>query len=103
MRRCVGVNKNIIGKSAIGRASIINFLNLMVDEGMLDYTEITGKGDNRRIYSAKYDETGSKQYMAKKIILKLLETWPEATLKVIDTVKGDKLLSEPVYIKKEGV
>ena len=97
------VNKELMGKSSISRASIINYLNSMVDEGVLDYTEITGKGGHRRIYYAKYDEAGFKEYMAKKIISKLLETWPEATLKVIDTIKGDKLLSEPVYLKKEGI
>ena len=77
-------------RDSISRASIINFMNHMVDEDSLDYTEITGKGGHRRIYSAKHDEAGFKEYMAKKIISKLLETWPEAALKVIDTIKGDK-------------
>lgn len=85
------VNKSLMGMgSSISRASIINFLNDMVDEGALDYTEKTGKGGHRRIYSAKHDEAGFKEYMAKKIISKLQETWPEATLKVIDTIKLDK-------------
>lgn len=81
------VNKDLMGKSSISRASIINYLNSMVDEGALDYTETTGKGGHRRIYYAKYDEAGFKEYMANKIISKLLETWPEATLKAIDTIK----------------
>ncbi|GAI45347.1 unnamed protein product, partial [marine sediment metagenome] len=58
---------------------IINFLNSMVDEGLLGFTEITGKGGHRRIYSSRYDEAGSKRFMAEKVISKLLETWPEAT------------------------
>ena len=86
----VNVNKDLMGKSTISRASIINFLNSMVDEGALDYTETTGKGGHRRIYSSKYDEAGFKEYVAKQVISKLLETWPEATLKVIDTIKVDK-------------
>jgi len=86
----VNVNKELMGRGSISRASIINFLNAIVDDGALDYTETTGKGGHRRIYSAKYDEAGFKEYMAKKIISKLLETWPESTLKVIDTVKVDK-------------
>jgi len=77
-------------RDSISRASIINFMNHMVDEGAVNYTEITGKGGHRRIYTAKYDEEGTKQYMAKNIISKMLETWPETTLKVIDTIKGDK-------------
>ena len=86
----VNVNKELMGKGSISRASIINFLNSMVDDGVLDYTEKTGKGGHRRIYSSKYDELGFKEYMTKKIISKLLETWPESTLKVIDTIKVDK-------------
>ena len=78
----VNVNKDMrtdpSQRDSISRASIINFLNLMVDEGALAYYEITGKGGHRRIYTAKYDEEGFKRYMAKKIISKMLETWPEA-------------------------
>jgi len=91
----VWVNVNKVMKTdpsqrdIISRASIINFMNLMVDEGAVDYHEITGKGGHRRIYSAKYDETGSKRYMAKKIISKLLETWPEATREAIEAIKGE--------------
>jgi hypothetical protein len=62
----------------------------MVDEGALSYTETTGKGGHRRIYSAKYDEAGSKQYMAKKIISKLLETWPEATREAINRMPRER-------------
>jgi len=86
----VNVNKDLMGKRTISRASIINFLNSVVDEGALGYTEITGKGGHRRIYSARYDEAGFKEYVAKKVISKLLETWPEAALKAIEAIKGDK-------------
>ena len=86
----MNVNKDLMGEGSISRASIINFMNYMVDEGALDYTEITGKGGHRRIYSAKYDEAEFKEFVANKIISKLYETWPEATLKVIDIIKGDK-------------
>jgi len=40
----------------ISRASIINFLNRMVDEGVLGYTETTGKGGHRRLYYAELTE-----------------------------------------------
>ncbi len=75
----VNVNRDLMGKRTISRASIINFLNHMVDEGLLTYNEITGKGGHRRIYSAKYDEAGTKRYIAENIISKMLETWQEAT------------------------
>lgn len=41
-----------LSPNTISRASIINFLNDMVDDGILGYREITGKGGHRRIYSA---------------------------------------------------
>ena len=81
----VNVNMDLMGKRTISRASIINFLNDMVDEGALTNAEITGKGGHRGIYSAKNDEAGFKDYMAKKIISKMLETWPEATKTAIDS------------------
>ena len=85
----VNVNKDFMGMSTISRASVINFLNRMVDEGAVEYTETTGMGGRRRIYSAKYDEAGSKWYMAEKIISKMLETWPEATREAIEAIKGE--------------
>jgi len=84
----VNVNMDLMGKRTISRASIINFLNDMVDEGALNNAEITGKGGHRGIYSAKHDEAGFKEHMAKKIISKMLETWPEATKAAIDSISG---------------
>ena len=79
----VQVNEDLMGKRTISRASIINFLNSMVDEGVLNYTEITGKGGHRRIYSAKYSEAGFKQYIAKIVLGNLLRDFPEETRKAI--------------------
>ncbi|GAH61002.1 unnamed protein product, partial [marine sediment metagenome] len=54
----VNVNKIMMSdpsqRDSISRASIINFMNHMVDEDLVAYYEITGKGGHRRIYSAKY-------------------------------------------------
>ena len=85
----VNVNKELVGTSriSISRASIINFMNHMVDEGIADYTEITGKGGHRRIYTAKYDKEGTKRYLAEMIISKMLETWPAATKETITRLK----------------
>jgi len=38
-------------KGAKSRASVINFMNYMVDEEFLNYKEETGKGGYHRIYS----------------------------------------------------
>jgi len=77
------VNEDLTGERAISRASIINFLNAMVDEGVLNYTETTGKGGYRRIYSMRYDEAGFKEHVARQVIGNLLRDFPEETRKAI--------------------
>jgi len=72
-----------ISRASISRASIINFLNQMVDDGVLNYTETTGKGGHRRIYSMRYDEAGFKEYVARQVMGKLLNYFPEETRKAI--------------------
>jgi len=42
--------QDIGGEAAMSRATVINFLNAMVDEGFLDYEEVTGKGGYHRVY-----------------------------------------------------
>ena len=81
------VNKDLKGKKTISRASIINFLNSMVDEGVLNYTEITGKGGHRRIYSAKFNEAEFKEYVAKVVLENLLRDFPEETRRALKAVK----------------
>jgi len=75
------VNKNL--KDGISRASIIIFLNDMVDEDLLTYAVTTGKGGHYRVYSIKYNETEFQEHMAKLIISKLLREYPEATRKAL--------------------
>ncbi len=43
-------------RGSISRASVINFLNAMVDETVCDFTETTGKGGHRRLYAAVMTE-----------------------------------------------
>ena len=66
------------GKS-ISRASIINFMNDMVDAGIFKYTEKSGKGGYHRVYTPAFDEEGFKRHVAKTVISKLSDTWPDAT------------------------
>ncbi len=54
-------DKNI--RDSISRASVINFMNAMVDEGILGYHEITGKGGHRRIYKANMTEKEFWEYV----------------------------------------
>ncbi len=71
------VNGKIDG--SISRASIINFLNAMVDEGVLNYTERTGKGGYHRVYTPRRNESEFKQYVAQTMISSLLKDFPEET------------------------
>ncbi len=76
------VNERLVGKT-ISRASIINFLNAMVDEGVLDYDERTGKGGYHRVYRPKLDEPMFKRYVARTVISSLMTDFPKETKEVI--------------------
>jgi len=80
----MGVNKRLDGRRSISRASVINFLNAMVDDGVLDYEEITGKGGYRRIYSARLDEKAYKRYIAETVLKNLLRDFPNETQEAIE-------------------
>ena len=73
------VNKVLLGIRTISRASIINFLNAMVDEGVLNYENETCKGGTRRIYTPKLDERGFKKHIANTVLKSLIKDFPEET------------------------
>jgi len=81
----IKVNERLVGKT-ISRASIINFLNAMVDEGVLDYHEETGKGGYHRVYRPKLDEFSFKRYVAQVTISSLMKDYPEETREVIKSI-----------------
>ena len=58
---------------SISRASIINFLNASVDNGLLDYTETTGKGGYRRLYTSKLTKPEVSVYLS-EIVSDRLQT-----------------------------
>ena len=76
------VNERLVG-TTISRASIINFLNAMVDEGVLDYEERTGKGGYHRVYRPKLDEPSFKRHLAQVMVSSLMKDYPEETREVI--------------------
>jgi hypothetical protein len=81
--RAVWTNVNHRLQGSISRASIINYLNAMVDDELLTYTETTGKGGHHRVYTIKYDEAGFKQSIASQVISKLLKEYPRETRKAL--------------------
>ena len=65
------VNKVLPG--TISRASIINFLNASVENGLLDFVETTGKGGYRRLYSSKLSKVEASSYLS-EIVKDRLQT-----------------------------
>ena len=53
------------------RASVIIFLNEMVDEGILDYEERTGKGGYHRVYYPKFNRKELGEHVSNLINEKL--------------------------------
>jgi predicted transcriptional regulator len=76
---CQHVNEVLKGIKTVSRASIINFLNAMVDEGVLSYKEESGKGGYHRVYSPKLTERGFKKHIARMVISSLIKDFPEET------------------------
>ena len=69
---------------SISRASIINFLKAMADEGVLNYTEQPGKGGMHRVYTPRLNESEFKTYAAQTVIASLLKDFPEETKTAIN-------------------
>lgn len=89
------VNKELDGKKTISRASIINFLNSMCDEGVLNYEEETCKGGVRRKYSPGLDEENFKKYIARSVFDSLLKDFPEQTIEALRESLGSRADSLP--------
>lgn len=81
------VNEAFGGVQTISRASIINFLNSMVDEDVLNYEEKSGKGGYHRVYLPKLDESGFKKAMAESVISSLMRDFPDETNEVLNNYK----------------
>lgn len=60
------------------RASVIFFLDDMVEEGVLDYEQESGKGGYHRVYYQKMSREQFAQHVVETITDKLHEVFPEA-------------------------
>ncbi len=65
------------------RASVIFFLNDMVEEGILTYEEKSGKGGYHRVYYPKMNRDQFAQHVVETITRKLGEVFP--SIQVINT------------------
>jgi len=82
-----------VGKS-ISRASVIFFLDRMVEQGVLQYRETTGKGGRFRIYYPKLNEREYRKFMLKTIIDSRMMDFPEETKEVLEECRGNALREE---------
>ncbi len=89
----VAVNE-VLGSKSVSRASIINFLNAMCDEGVLDFEEETCKGGMRRKYRTGLNESGFKVHIAEVVLKSLVVDFPDETISAIkNSLNGDQLSS----------
>ena len=78
----VGVNSGEVYRFLQGRperrsrASVIMFLNDMVEEGVLVYEEASGKGGYHRVYYPKMNREQFANYVVETITKKLAEIFP---------------------------
>jgi len=61
----------------MSRASVIFFLNDMVDEGVLGFDDRTGKGGHHRIYFPKMSREEFAQHAVKQVVEGVAKTFPE--------------------------
>jgi predicted transcriptional regulator len=77
------VNERLEEGKTISRASIIFFLNRMVDQGVLSWRDATGKGGHHRIYVTNLDEVEYRKYILRTVVKSMMTDFPEQTKEVL--------------------
>ncbi len=80
------VNERLKEGKTISRASVIFFLNRMVDQGVLKWRDATGKGGHHKIYITKLDERGYEKYIVRTLLESVAKGFPEATKEVLQAL-----------------
>jgi len=80
-------NEKLGPEKAVSRASVIFFLNRMVDQSVLNYRTGTGKGGHHRIYYPLLDEKAYKKHLLKTIVESLMRDFPEETREALGELK----------------
>ena len=78
------VNEDLGEGKSISRASIINSMNRLVDQGILGYRDATGKGGYHKIYYPLMDESGCAIYLVKMMIGSMVRDFPEESRVVLE-------------------
>jgi predicted transcriptional regulator len=76
----------MLGEDTISRASVINFLEGMLEMGVLDADDRTGKGGHQHVYKMGMDEEQFKQFIVTTLLESLLRDFPEETKKAIQKI-----------------
>ena len=72
-------NEGLGPGNTVSRASVIFFLNRMVDQGVLSYRTATGKGGHHRVYYPVMNEEAYKKHILKTIVESLMRDFPDET------------------------
>lgn len=83
--KCVST---MLSPKTISRASIIFFLNKLVDNDVLDFEEATGKGGHHRLYKPAMDWGEFEDLIVWRFIEKLMLIFPEKELLEITELRG---------------
>ncbi len=86
----LAVNEALGPDKGISRASVIFFLNRMVDQGVLDYRSATGKGGHHRVYFPVLDERGYKKFLLKTVVESLMKDFPDETIEALKVFDENK-------------
>jgi len=81
--RAVWISVNESFDGSISRVSVINYLNEMVDEGLLAYEDVIVGGGHQRVYRMAFTEPEFKTHIAGLVISKLLKEYPQETGKAL--------------------
>ena len=75
-----GIKTTPDARNTVSRASVILFLNQMVDDGVLDWKDGTGKGGHHRLYFPKISREKYPKYVVDQVVRGLIRTFPEDPL-----------------------
>ncbi len=85
----MAVNEVLGPDKSMSRASVIFFLNRMVDQGVLDYRSATGKGGHHRVYFPAMDEGAYKKHLLKTVVKSMVRDFPEETNEALKELRND--------------
>ncbi len=80
-------NERLEPGKTVSRASVILFLNRMVDQGVLSYRTATGKGGHHRVYYPVMDERAYKKNILKTIVKSLMRDFPDETREALEELQ----------------